>query len=158
MHPRALPGRPASSTKRVLSARDEPWCRPVRQTGPVRLWRIRSLAGHPPCRDGCGPWSATVSVSVSIIPAVPGDLRVTVLSPPYKGRYTVTWGGVAGATRYEVKLQSPNELDYPYSGADTTFTSILLNTTGSVEFWVRACNANGCSDWSLSTSEQFSSQ
>lgn len=107
---------------------------------------------------GCGPWSATVSVSVSIIPAVPGDLRVTVLSPPYKGRYTVTWGGVAGATRYEVKLQSPNEIDYPYSGADTTFTSILLNTTGSVEFWVRACNANGCSDWSLSTSEQFSSQ
>jgi hypothetical protein len=107
---------------------------------------------------GCGSFSAVTTVTVAVIPAVPTGMHVQILSPPYKGRYTLTWSGVGGASRYEVKLQSPNEIDYPYSGADTTFTSILLNTSGEVDFWVRACNGNGCSDWSIPTSAQFSSQ
>lgn len=107
---------------------------------------------------GCGPFSSQVAVTVVLIPTVPSGLSVQVLSPTYKGRYTVSWNGVDGATRYEVQYQSPDDAETPYSGAETTFTGILINTSGTVNFQVRACNDTGCSDWSPPASAQFASE
>lgn len=107
---------------------------------------------------GCGPWSGTATITVALLPAVPPNLNVVLLTPLYKGRYTVTWSAVALATRYEVQYKTPTDgWQLGYTGTATTYSGILISTNGQVQFEVRACNAVGCSAWSAPYSQTFSS-
>ncbi|RAO75911.1 chitinase N-terminal domain-containing protein [Dyella jiangningensis] len=97
---------------------------------------------------GCGAWSGTVNVAVSLVPAAPN------FSGPYlstKGRidsWTVYWDAVPGATRYEI-VRADNGVTV-YSG---TALSYVLESGTSPYPWLensyrlRACNGNGCSPW-----------
>jgi hypothetical protein len=106
---------------------------------------------------GCGPWSGTGSVTVALVPPVPGGLHTVVVNAT-KGSYTVAWNAVGGATRYDMQQTLPNgTANMPYSGANTTASALDLATQGQVLVQARACNANGCSGWSASIAIMLSS-
>lgn len=101
---------------------------------------------------GCGPWSSVVATVVNVpppIPAMPASL--------YAERYIdesgavnqivndVSWSSSSGATRYELQGQfgtgTPSII---YSGPDLYYRR---TGAGTHTYWVRACNATGCSAW-----------
>jgi methionine-rich copper-binding protein CopC len=102
--------------------------------------------------SGCGPWSGIKTVVVNIpppIPAMPSSLTGGIdvdnsVRPPIK-ETNVYWSSSAGATYYQL---SPTSDAAPatlwYSGPYTDFTTYQ---SGVNTFWVRACNAYGCSAW-----------
>ena len=60
------------------------------------------------------------------------------------GSASVTWGAVAGATRYEVRLRVNGQwLSWTSVGSDT-FYNFYNEDYVSLEFEVRACDASGC--------------
>ena len=67
---------------------------------------------------------------------------------------TFGWDAVTGATSYEVKAIwiDPTD-DFAYELGSTTGIQMVITRprTGHLVFWVRACNDNGCSEWSEST-------
>lgn len=56
--------------------------------------------------EGCGPWSATKTASVSLPPPVPTGAAAQRLLPYHKGRFDVSWDAVSGATCDEVQETS----------------------------------------------------
>src|SRR6185437_4898009 len=54
---------------------------------------------------GCGPWSATGTTTVTLppIPGVPSGLAAPANNGT--GSYTVSWGGVSGASSYNLQQQ-----------------------------------------------------
>ncbi|WP_089977546.1 hypothetical protein [Luteibacter sp. UNCMF331Sha3.1] len=96
--------------------------------------------------NGCGPYSTSAGVSVTIPPQV---------APPifggganHSGSYTISWNGVAGATVYNL-VESANgggwqQVAYGSGGAWSTGG----RPNGTYAYMVQACNAGGCSSWS----------
>jgi YD repeat-containing protein len=101
---------------------------------------------------GCGPWSGTSNVSVTLIPVTPAGLSATLYSEffpdtrPPKTVYSLTasWSGAAGASSYNFKYCQQSGSCYTTT---TTATSVpefyVQGATTSVA--VQACNASGCS-------------
>jgi hypothetical protein len=100
---------------------------------------------------GCGPWSATGAINVLRLPAVPDVAVVQYRINQKMGGYRAEWPAVAGATRYEVRREDTGA--GLYSGLATSFIIVEMempidpDEVYSVQ--VRACNAAGCSAWSL---------
>ena len=98
---------------------------------------------------GCGPWSATATVIVALVPAQPTGAAVVDYFPNSKTEaYKVVWNAVAGATSYEVQAAQSGVLEY--SGPALT----MLIGSGLQPYHppyasvnLRACNASGCSAW-----------
>ncbi|WP_232515021.1 hypothetical protein ACCP16_14220 [Xanthomonas citri pv. malvacearum] len=103
---------------------------------------------------GCGPYSGSGSIQVSLpppIPAVPGGVAASSYWDrevrPAKRYNEVIWNAVGGATAYEVQAQPGSaSASIYYRGADTNYRDTL--TTTPLRYWVRACNSSGCSAWS----------
>ncbi|WAW97476.1 RHS repeat protein [Xanthomonas citri pv. malvacearum] len=103
---------------------------------------------------GCGPYSGSGSVQVSLpppIPAVPGGVAASSYWDrevrPAKRYNEVIWNAVGGATAYEVQAQPGSAAaSIYYRGADTNYRDTLTATP--LRYWVRACNSSGCSAWS----------
>ena len=92
----------------------------------------------------CGGWSATSTVSVSI--PVPSGLS----TPAYNntGSYTVTWGGIGGASSYVLQQQvNGGAWSTIYSGGGTSW-SAGGEGTANYGYRVQACFGSGCSNWS----------
>ena len=96
--------------------------------------------------SGCGSWSTVKSVKVMVPPT---NVQI-VYSGSYKIMYELAeWDAVSNVGHYEVKLDSSSTI--VYSG---TATSVRIDS-GSTDAggpplhtaYVRACFANGCSDW-----------
>lgn len=97
---------------------------------------------------GCGPYSATVSVVVSLSgpPIAP-----TMTAPPgysYGGNYNAAWGSVVGATSYRLE-ESGNGQGWLeiYNGTGTS-RSFSKTVSATFSYRVRACNTAGCSAYS----------
>ncbi|UPG96709.1 hypothetical protein L2Y97_13275 [Luteibacter aegosomatissinici] len=97
---------------------------------------------------GCGPFSGTASVTVTLIPAIPGGIHMEETIVGKSQRYTLSWYATPNATRYEILNIQLNKTIY--SGGDLSyrveagvFPYDLHNT-----YRLRACNAQGCSAWS----------
>lgn len=100
---------------------------------------------------GCGPWSGTGSVGVTLLPPVPQGLSATVIPPSYKGNYTVSFQAVSGASYYQLHERSdlgtvPTAI--LNLGAATSQTFGRPGVSDMVFYMVRACNTSGCSAWS----------
>ncbi|WP_426701007.1 hypothetical protein ACPPVV_16770 [Rhodanobacter sp. Col0626] len=97
----------------------------------------------------CGLWSATRTVAVGKIPAVPAAPHVSASGPNFKPTVKVSWAAVVDATSYEVEMIEPGEVEgetyYAYANLSM---SMIVFATGTVRFRVHACNAIGCSAWS----------
>jgi len=95
---------------------------------------------------GCGPWSATATIAVTLPPATAPGISVPASSN--NGAYTITWSGVAGASSYLLQEQ--------VNGG--TWTTVQNNASGSwstngraggsYSYRVQACNAAGCGPFS----------
>jgi hypothetical protein len=100
---------------------------------------------------GCGPWSATGSVPVALVPAVPTGAAVVSYFPNANTEGNrAQWNAVSGATRYEAVRNDTGAS--VYTGTATSFiigTARVPNLPPYYPFSVRACNANGCSGWAV---------
>ncbi|WP_285404947.1 hypothetical protein [Luteibacter sp. ME-Dv--P-043b] len=101
--------------------------------------------------NGCSTWTAGNAVTISHVPAAPAAISVP---PTSTGSIAVSWNGATYATSYELQ-ESINGGGWSsvYSGADTS-TTIGVGASSSVSFQVRACNANGCSGFTVSGAVQ----
>lgn len=99
---------------------------------------------------GCGPYSGTSNTVVSYVPATPTGLsgwkEVNGSTQPPVTNWRVDWSASAGSSYYEVEMKVGAGARTPLSSVATTF---VTGTGGFTrQFWVRACNAVGCSAWS----------
>jgi predicted phage tail protein len=99
---------------------------------------------------GCGAWSATHTVHVTVIPGVPTGVYIYDHGNRKFIRQDLAWDAVSHATHYDVKVgTSPTIINvgtatsYQLGGYFMPPPVPLPTVTG----YVRACNANGCSAW-----------
>jgi len=96
---------------------------------------------------GCGPFSATATIVVALVPAVPTGLQITLVNVS-KGLVTLAWNAVSGATDYQIKYTSTGTSGTHDAGTATSLTGTYRPVQGNISFNVEACNAAGCSAWS----------
>lgn len=98
--------------------------------------------------SGCGPWSGTGTVAVTLIPATP---TLTVKQTPIASLHisaSLTWTAEPNATTYVVQETANygGTVTQVYSGSGTTWTGVYAY--GPLHsFRVEACNSAGCSPW-----------
>jgi len=99
--------------------------------------------------SGCGPWSGTGTVSVTLPPVVPArPLTLSVSGPTNKPVVHASWAAVANATGYQLQMsEGGTTWDQAYTGTGTTWSELIFYS-GQVEFQLQACNSVGCSGWS----------
>ncbi|MGY6517175.1 MAG: RHS repeat protein, partial [Lysobacteraceae bacterium] len=106
-------------------------------------WGYRVRACNP---AGCGGWSATATTQV----VHPPSSAPTVSAPSTNntGSFSVAWGGVATATRYELqeRLNSGSWSLVQNTGA--TSRAVSGKGNGTWRYRARACNIAGCSSYS----------
>lgn len=95
----------------------------------------------------CGPWSGTTTVSVALIPAVPGGvLRDSVTGK--RENYTLYWDPVPLATRYEILVVQTNRVINAGTATSYLVEGGAVPYLNKYSYRLRACNDQGCSDWS----------
>lgn len=91
---------------------------------------------------GCGGWSSTGTTVVLLPPPAPGSISVPGTS---NGPVSISWAASSTATSYNL-YQSFNGGSWTgVYGGGATSASTTEGATGSVIFYVQACNASGCS-------------
>jgi len=98
---------------------------------------------------GCGPWSGTGTVSVSLIPATPSGIEFPS-GVYYPGSWTVNWSAVSGATSYTLQRTNTatNVVTTVYTGAGISAADSNA-TPGTYQYALKACNSVGCSAWQV---------
>lgn len=97
---------------------------------------------------GCGPWSATGTVTVAIHPPEPSDAKLVSQSNSKMIWFYAEWSPVNGATYYEIQNASTGE--QKYQGPETRVLAYAWAVGGvptSYSVALRACNDSGCSAW-----------
>lgn len=95
----------------------------------------------------CGPWSGQTTVTVTLIPAVPGGvLRDSVTGK--RENYTLYWDPVPLATRYEILVVQTNRLINAGTATSYLVEGGTVPYLNKYSYRLRACNDQGCSDWS----------
>ncbi|NYE30634.1 YD repeat-containing protein [Rhodanobacter sp. K2T2] len=95
--------------------------------------------------SGCGPWSGTGTVTVTAPTAAPA------LSAPATnatGSYTVSWGGVTGASAYLLQQQVNGGGWTTLQNSAAASLAVSGETNGSYGYRVQACDAVGCGPFS----------
>ena len=95
---------------------------------------------------GCGPWSSTGTTTVLLPPSSAPSLSVPGTNST--GSYTVSWGGVSGATSYTLQEQVNGGGWTTLQASGSTSRNISGKTSGTYGYRVQACNASGCGPWS----------
>ena len=103
--------------------------------------RMKAQGGGSP-----SPWFSITGTTwfdgVTAMPVAPSGLSATTTS----SSATLSWGSVAGATSYEVKLNAYGKATTVSSGTSHTFSRLVGGTQHTL--YVRAKNSGGWSDWS----------
>ncbi|PTR33623.1 YD repeat-containing protein [Luteibacter sp. OK325] len=95
---------------------------------------------------GCGPFSATVAVTVALLPAPPANLTALTARAPGKMEAIAKWDASAGATSYQLTATwVGGGGGLVYNGPNLTALVFPQGVNTQVSFYVKACNANGCS-------------
>lgn len=99
------------------------------------------------CNDGgCAGFSPTSAVAVTRAPGSAPALSVP--SSNGNGTYTVSWGGVAGATSYQLQEQVNGGSWVLVQNSAAASKAFSGRSTGSYGYRVAACNVAGCSSMS----------
>jgi len=98
--------------------------------------------------SGSGPYSPTVSTTVTLPPQLAPTL--TVPASNTTGTYSVSWGAVTSATRYEAEESTNGGSSWTqrYSGSALSW-SASGTLTGTYKYRARACNDIGCGPYSV---------
>ncbi|QRP64039.1 fibronectin type III domain-containing protein [Rhodanobacter sp. FDAARGOS 1247] len=94
---------------------------------------------------GCGAWSGTGSIAVTLIPATPGAPSLSISGPSYKPVVNVSWTAVTGATSYQLEETHPQDGVIVINNGSATSWQELIYASGTVTFRVKACSSAGCS-------------
>jgi len=98
---------------------------------------------------GCGSYSATASIQVTLPPATPS---LSVPSSSSTGSYTVSWSSVAHATSYRLEESVDGGGWTEVQNSASTSMAFSGRGSGTYGYRVRACNAAGCSAYSAAQS------
>lgn len=90
---------------------------------------------------GCGPESAAVSTTVVYPPAAAPSISVPAQS--LTGGYTISWGAVAGATRYSLEQSANSGAWASVASVAGTSQAFASKGTGNYAYRVRAGNDAG---------------
>jgi formylglycine-generating enzyme required for sulfatase activity len=95
---------------------------------------------------------SVVASTMALLPRPIVPTAPSVASPTVSG-LVVSWAGVSGATRYELRRALSGDGPWTALGPRTS-PSVETGLSSSTTYWyqVAACNAGGCSDWSLAGS------
>lgn len=98
--------------------------------------------------NGCSAFTVSSTLTVALVPAPPASIDVPASS--YTASFTVSWNASASATNYVLE-ESVNGGGWGevYSGAATN-TTVTVPASGSYRFQVAACEASGCSAFTVS--------
>lgn len=97
--------------------------------------------------SGCSGYTTSGAVVVTIPPSTASI--VSVPSTSSTGSYTVSWGGVAGATSYTLQEQvNGGAWSAAYSGSATSKGFSGKTNGAHYGYRVEGCNAGGCGPWS----------
>jgi YD repeat-containing protein len=97
--------------------------------------------------SGCSGYTTSGAVVVTIPPSTASS--VSVPSTSSTGSYTVSWGGVAGATSYTLQEQvNGGAWSAAYSGSATSKGFSGKTNGAHYGYRVEGCNAGGCGPWS----------
>ncbi len=96
---------------------------------------------------GCGPWSATGTTMVTL-PPIPGAPALTVPANNGTGSYTVSWGGMSGASSYHLQQQVNGGSWATVLSSAATSWAASGEASGSYGYRIQSCNVSGCSGWS----------
>jgi hypothetical protein len=111
-------------------------------------WDLRACSAGGSCRgDRCqNPQPQRPSAPTNLLPGY------TTITVPY---VNTSWNAVAGATSYDLLMQTWDPVGlkfdhyYQWNGLNTTNLQVWPQYDyRHYGWWVRACNAQGCSDWS----------
>lgn len=96
--------------------------------------------------SGCNAYATSGAVAVTIPPAIAPSLSLPATSTT--GSYTVSWGGVSGATSYTLQEQVNGGGWTTVQANGNTSWSTSGRGNGTYGYQVQACNAGGCGPWS----------
>ncbi|MEO9000743.1 MAG: hypothetical protein ABI287_04235 [Rhodanobacter sp.] len=98
---------------------------------------------------GCGPWSASASTTVLLVPTAPASISIPASS---NGPVAVSWSASATATSYTLQHADYGVTGWStiYSGGATGYTQ-LETVTAVWIYQVQACNASGCGAFRVSS-------
>lgn len=99
---------------------------------------------------GCGPWSATQTVSVLWPPAAPVHLYVA--TPEYYPgpNWVLNWPSVFTATSYTLQRTTVGSGTFATVYSGPAISTSNYGVPGTYQYRVQACNAAGCSGWTSS--------
>ncbi len=94
---------------------------------------------------GCGPWSGTGSITVTLPPAMPA--WVTAPSYIHGTTYFVSWAAAPTATSYNVQRVNIDRGGTTIVATTAATSATMPAPTGMtlLQYAVQACNASGCS-------------
>jgi YD repeat-containing protein len=95
--------------------------------------------------SGCGPWSGTGTVAVTLPPATPTLTVSQRRGASYMTLASLTWTAEPTATTYVAQQQSGTTITQVYSGSGTSWSGGYAGALRT--FRVEACNSAGCSPW-----------
>ena len=98
--------------------------------------------------SGCSAWSVTGTITVSIPPIPAAAPALSVPGTNYTGSYTVSWGGVGGATSYTLQEQVNGGAWSTVQANGATSWSTSSRGIASYGYRAQACNVTGCGPWS----------
>lgn len=96
--------------------------------------------------SGCGGWTTSSAVAVTIPPSSAPSLSVP--SSSTTGSYTVSWTGVGGAASYTLQEQINGGGWTTIQASAATSRAVAGKGSGTYGYHVQACNAGGCGPWS----------
>ncbi|HEV2681800.1 MAG TPA: hypothetical protein VGV14_14945, partial [Rhodanobacter sp.] len=96
--------------------------------------------------SGCNGYATSGAVAVTIPPASAPSLSVPASSN--SGSYTVSWGGVSGATSYTLQEQVNGGGWTTVQANGSASWGASGKGNGTYGYHVQACNAGGCGPWS----------
>lgn len=96
------------------------------------------------------------AVGILAAPATPSPF--VVISEHCRGLNSVEWGAVAGATTYELWYSVYSDFHSPWLHSSASTVSRFINVGMSTWYLrVRACNADGCSAYSVQRTATYQS-
>lgn len=103
------------------------------------------MYGDSPVGNSNNELSGSGNFDVPVNPSAPTEpASISVPARSNSGNFTISWAASSGATSYVLKQTlAPNPAQV-YAGASTSYAVSGLGN-GSYEYAVQACNANGCS-------------
>ncbi len=98
---------------------------------------------------GCGSYSSTATVQVTLPPATPS---LSVPASSTNGSYTVSWTAISGAASYSLEENANGAGWTQIQNAASTSMAFAGRGDGTYGYRVRACNVAGCSGYSAEPS------